>query len=187
MTTPHAPLPASLVEELVSLLAEALSADLTQVLSCLEETYLLEFMVKALRRYVDFQATTREEEDEYRYRVPLHYWWLLPTDGFKRGRPVVEKEPQTLPKVKRWLSQSLAPMSAVICAEHPGWQASLEKQIIVSVRRWKDKHRRLLKREKPSSSNTDAGVHAGAPLQGAEGCRKTPPCFFIRHDYVAHG
>ena len=31
MTTPHAPLPTSLVEELVSLLAEALTADFTQV------------------------------------------------------------------------------------------------------------------------------------------------------------
>lgn len=31
MTTPHAPLPASLVEELVSLLAEVLTTDLTQV------------------------------------------------------------------------------------------------------------------------------------------------------------
>ena len=31
MTTPHAPLPASLVEDLVSLLAEALTADFTQV------------------------------------------------------------------------------------------------------------------------------------------------------------
>ena len=31
MTTPHPPLPASLVEDLVSLLAEALLADLTHV------------------------------------------------------------------------------------------------------------------------------------------------------------
>jgi hypothetical protein len=31
MPTPHAPLPASLVEDLVSLLAEALTADFTQV------------------------------------------------------------------------------------------------------------------------------------------------------------
>lgn len=31
MTTPHLPLPASLVEELASLLAEALTADFTQV------------------------------------------------------------------------------------------------------------------------------------------------------------
>ena len=31
MTTPHPPLPASLVEELVSLLAEALMADFTQI------------------------------------------------------------------------------------------------------------------------------------------------------------
>ncbi len=45
---------------------------------------------------------------------------MLLTDGFKKGRLVVEKEAQTLPKVKRWVSQSVAPMLAVIYAEHPG-------------------------------------------------------------------
>ena len=135
----------------------------------LEEADWLEFMVGVLRGYVDFRATTRDEEDEFRYRAPLLDWWLLLTDDFKKGRLVVEKEAQTLPKVKRWVSQTVAPMLAVICAEHPGGQAWLEKQIIAGVRRWKDKHRRMLKKEKPSSSKKDAGGHAGAPLPGGEG------------------
>ena len=47
-----------------------------------------------LRGYVDFRATTRDEEEEFRYRAPLLDWWLLLTDGFKKGRLVVEKEAQ---------------------------------------------------------------------------------------------
>ncbi len=80
-----------------------------QVLSYLEEADWLEFIVGVLRGYVDFRDTTRDEEDEFRYRAPLLDWWLLLTDGFKKGRLVVEKEAQTLPKVKRWVSQSVAP------------------------------------------------------------------------------
>ena len=140
-----------------------------QVLSYLEETDWLEFIVGVLRSYVDFRATTRDEEDEFRYRTPLLDWWLLLTDGFKKGRLVVEKDTQTLPKVKRWVSQSVAPMLAVICVEHPGGQAWLEKQIVAGKKRWKDRHRRLLKKEEPSSPNRDAGGHAGAPLQGGKG------------------
>lgn len=149
-----------------------------QVLSYLEDTDWLEFMVGVLRGYVDFRATTHDEEDEFRYRAPLLDWWLLLTDDFKKGRLVVEKEAQTLPKVKRWVSQSVAPMLAVICAEHPGGQAWLEKQIIAAVRRWKDRHRRLLKKPttttktKTPSDLTErprAGGHAGAPFQGGEG------------------
>lgn len=87
----------------------------------------------------------------------------------------MEKEAQTLPKVKRWVSQSMAPMLAVIYAEHPGGQAWLERQIIAGKRRWKNKHRGLLKKETPSSSKQDAGDHAGAPSKGGRGCRKTPP------------
>jgi DNA relaxase NicK len=135
-----------------------------QVLSYLEEADWLEFIIGVLRGYVDFRDTTREEEDEFRYRAPLLDWWLLLTDGFKKGRLVVEKEAQTLPKVKRWVRQSVAPMLAVICAAHPDGQAWLEQQIVAGVRRWKDKHRRLLKKAKPSSSKKDAGGHAGALL-----------------------
>ena len=97
-----------------------------RVLSYLEETDWLEFMVGVLRGYVDFRGTTREEEDESRYRAPLLDWWRLLTDGFKKGRLVVEKEAQTLPKVKRWVSQSVAPMLAVIyeaiLVGTPGWR-----------------------------------------------------------------
>ena len=134
-----------------------------QVLSYLEEADWLEFMVGVLRGYVDFRDTTRDEEDEFRYRAPLLEWWLQLTDGFKKGRLVVEKEAQTLLKVKRWVSQSVAPMLAVIYAADPAGHAWLERQIIAGKRRWKDKHRGLLKKENSSSSMKDAGGHAGAP------------------------
>ena len=140
-----------------------------QVLSYLEETDWLEYIVGLLRGYVDFRDTTRDEEDEFRYRAPLLDWWLLLTDGFKKGRLVMEKEAQTLPKVKRWVSQSVAPMLAVICAEHPGGQAWLDRQILAGKRRWNNKHRGLLKKEKPSGSMKDASGDAGAPSQGGEG------------------
>ena len=140
-----------------------------RVLSYLEERDWLEFIVGVLRGYVDFRATSRDEEDEFRYRAPLLDWWLLLTDGFKKGRLVVEKEAQTLPKVKRWVSQSVAPMLAVIYAEHPGGPAWLERQILAGRRRWKHKHRGLLKKEESSSSNRDAGGLAGVPSQGGEG------------------
>jgi phage replication initiation protein len=73
-----------------------------QVLSYLEEPDWLEFIVGVLRGYVDFRQTSRDEEDEFRYRAPLLDWWVLLTDGFKKGCLVVEKDAQTLPKVKRW-------------------------------------------------------------------------------------
>ena len=140
-----------------------------QVLSYLEETDWLEFMVGVLRGYVDFRDTTRDEEDEFRYRTPLLDWWLQLTVGFKKGRLVVEKEAPTLPKVKRWVSRSVAPMLAVICAADPGGQAWLGHVIIAGKRRWNGKHRGLLKTENPSNSKQDAGGDAGAPFQGGEG------------------
>jgi phage replication initiation protein len=140
-----------------------------QVLSYLEEADWLEFMVGVLRGYVDFRDTTRDEEDEFRYRAPLLDWWLLLTDGFKKGRLVVEKDAQTLLKVKRWVSQSVAPMLAVICAADPSGHAWLEQQIVAGKRRWKGTHRGLLKKETPSSSKQNAGGDAGAPFPGGEG------------------
>ena len=113
-----------------------------------------------------FRATTRDEEDEFRYRAPLLDWWLLLTDGFKKGRLVVEKDTQTLPKVKRWVSQSVAPMLAVIYAADPSGTAWLEKQILAGKKRWKGPHRRLANQEEPLSTHQDAGGHAGAPFSG---------------------
>lgn len=140
-----------------------------QLLSYLEEADWLEFMVGVLRAYVDFRDTIRDEEAEYRYRAPLLDWWLVLTEGFKKARLVVEKDAQTLLTVKRWARQSLAPMLAVICAADPGGPAWLDHVIVAGKSRWKDRHRRLLKKEDPSGSNRDAGGHAGAPLQGGKG------------------
>lgn len=90
-----------------------------QVLAYLEETDWMEFVIGVLRSYVDFRHTIREEADEERYRAPLLGWWQELTDGFRKGRLVIEKDEQSLPKVKRWVKHSVAPMLAVICAQHP--------------------------------------------------------------------
>ena len=63
-----------------------------QVLSYLVQIDWLVFMVGVLLGHVDFRATTRDEEDESRYRAPLLDWWPLLTDGFRKGRLIVEKE-----------------------------------------------------------------------------------------------
>src|SRR5678810_1024055 len=96
-------------------------------------------------------------------------WWLLPTDGFKKGRLVVEKDMQTLPKVKRWVSQSVAPMLAVICAADPSGTAWLDQQIVAGKKRWKAPHRRLANKDELLSTHQDAGGDAGAPFQGGKG------------------
>ncbi len=130
----------------------------------------MEFVIGVLRSYVDFRDTTREEPDDDRYRSPLLGWWKDLTESFQKGRLVVEKDAQSIPKVKRWVKQSVAPMLAVICAHHSDGQAWLEKEIVSAVRRWKPKHRALAnsgaQRKKP---NSPAGEDAGAPYQGGEG------------------
>ena len=140
-----------------------------QVLSYLEETDWLEYMVGVLRGYVDFRDTTRDEEDEFRYRAPLLDWWLQLTEGFKKGRLVVGKEAQTLSRVKRWVRESVAPMLAVICAADPGGHAWLDQQIIAGKKRWKAEHWRLVENEQSFRLDNNAGGHAGAPFQGGEG------------------
>lgn len=115
-----------------------------QALMALEEANWIEFIVGVLRSYVDFRDTHRDEDEEYRYRAPLLDWWAMLTDGFRKARLVVEKEPQTLEGVKRWVSTSLAPMLAVVCVAEPDGQAWLNRQMNAGVDRWKDRHRRLL-------------------------------------------
>lgn len=126
-----------------------------QVLSYIEESDWLEFIIGVLRSYVDFRDTTRDELDEDRYRSPLLGWWKELTDGFQKGQLVIEKDSHSIPKVKRWVKQSVAPMLAVICAHDPDGQAWLEKQIIDSVRRWKAKHRALAKSGQRPSGEAD--------------------------------
>ena len=136
-----------------------------QVLAYLEETDWLEFIIGVLRSYVDFRHTSREEGDEDRYRAPLLGWWQELTDGFRKGRLVIQKEEHSLPKVKRWVRQSVAPMLAVICAQHPDGQEWLEKQIVSAVGRWKAKHRALANSGR-EDTNQSAGGDAGAPSLG---------------------
>ena len=147
-----------------------------QVLAYIEETDWLEFVIGVLRAYVDFRDTSREEPDDDRYRSPLLGWWKELTEGFQKGRLVIEKETHSIPKVKRWVKHSVAPMLAVICAHHPDGQAWLEKQIVSAVGRWKAKHRALANSSSTSKIKSSAGDHAGAPSQGGEGVSENSPC-----------
>lgn len=116
-----------------------------KVLATLDSPQWLEFVVGVLRSHVDFRATDRAAPDHTRYRAPLLDWWERLTDGFHKGRLVVEKDPQTLDGVKRWVIKSLAPMLAVVCVAQPDGQAWLNRQMDAGVTRWKDRHRRLLR------------------------------------------
>lgn len=130
-------------------------------LSVLEDSDWREFVVSLLRSYVDFRDIGPDAEEEDRYRAPLLPWYVELTEGFQKGRLVVEQDEQTIPKVKRWVSQSLTPMLAVLCAI-PGGETWLRHAIADGVDRWKDKHRRLVKRKPGPSSDHDAGGDAGA-------------------------
>jgi DNA relaxase NicK len=144
-----------------------------QVLSCIQEADWLEFIISVLRGYVDFREASREEPDEDRYRSPLLGWWKELTDGFQKGRLVVQKAEPSVVKVKRWVKHSVAPMLAVICAHDPDGQAWLEKQIVAAVGRWTPKHRDLAnsgsKRRKKKKKTPSAGGHGGAPSPGGKG------------------
>lgn len=151
------------------------------VLSHIEATDWLEFVIGVLRSYMDFRETSREEPDEDRYRSPLLDWWARLTEGFRKGRLVVEKDEQSLPKVKRWVKHSVAPMLAVICAQHPDGQAWLEKQIIDSVRRWKAKHRALAT---SGTTKSIAGGQCGRTDSGGKGevGKRPPEDIHVAHD-----
>jgi phage replication initiation protein len=146
-------------------------------LAGLDEAFWCELVVGFLRSYVDFRDTTREADDQDRARALLLDWWKSLTDGFGKGRLVVEKDEQTLIQVKRWVSHAVAPMLAVICAEHPGGQAWLEKAIIDGTSRWKEKHRRLLKKKSQRAGSTPAAetrAHLGGTGVSSDSPDSTP-------------
>jgi len=143
-------------------------------LSVIEEDDWKEFVVGLLRSYIDFRDTTRDEEEEYRYRSPLLPRYAELTEGFRKGRLVVEKEEPGLPRVKAWISESVAPMLAVICAS-PNGEAWLQREIVDAVDRWKERHRKLLKTPKKKRSPPSAGGHAGAPCTGGQGVSSDSP------------
>lgn len=143
-----------------------------ELLARLEEASWLEVVVGALRTYVDFRDVDPVAPDAYRCRAPLLAWWEHLTDGFHKARFVVEKDPQTIERVKRWVSKSLAPMLAVVCVAEPDGQAWLNRQMDAGVNRWKDRHRRLLR--KPAGKGNTVG--AGVPeTSGASPIEPLPP------------
>ncbi len=153
------------------------------VLSFLNEGDWLEYIVGVLRSHVDFRDTNREESDEHRCQAPLLDWWLLLTEGFKKARLVVEKEEQTLVKVKLWMSRSVSPLLA-LCVEQPGGRAWLDQLLVVGKSRWKEKHRRLGSMPQPTDRATSeqkpfniayVGGDADAPYQGGEGVSSDSP------------
>ena len=111
----------------------------------MEESDRREYVVGLLRGYVDFRDTSRGEDEEDRYRAPLLPWWDTLTEGFRKGRLNVEKAEPSLPKLKRWISHSVAPSLAVVCAADQEGQVWLERQIVESVDRWKSRHLAMVK------------------------------------------
>jgi DNA relaxase NicK len=142
-------------------------------LSLLEENDWREFLVGLLRSYVDFRDTSYEASEDDRYRAPVLDWYAELTERFAKGRLVMDKDEQTLTGVKRWVSASVAPMLAVICAS-PDGEEWLRREIVEGVSRWKDRHRSLLKRRSKGSRAGAAGGLAGGQ-QGGTGVSPDSP------------
>lgn len=117
-----------------------------------DEQHWLELMISSfLRPYIEFRDTTRDAEDEHRCRAPLLDWWETLTEGFRKSRPVVEKELQTLAEVKAWLHHAVGPLLAVLL-EQPDGPDCLQRIARAGKKRWKTKHHRLLP---PSGHNVE--------------------------------
>jgi excisionase family DNA binding protein len=101
-------------------------------------------------------------------------WYALLTEGFQKGRLAQEKQVQTLQNVKRWVSDTLTPMLAVICAT-PGGEEWLLNEIVRGIARWKDRHRNLLKQ--PHSVSPVCRRSRGQPMLGGLGVSETPPVY----------
>lgn len=114
----------------------------------------LEYVVTVLRGYVDFRDTTRDASTVDRCRAPLLPWWQTITDGFAKGRLVVEQSEQTIQDVKRWITSSVAPMLAVVCASPEAGQPWLINTIVNSTSRWKKRHLRLARGKRGPSRST---------------------------------
>jgi len=133
-----------------------------RALANLDEADWKECVVGLLRNYVNFRQIPKDAEEEERYRAPMLEWYALLTEEFQKGRLAQEKQVQTLQNVKRWVSDTLTPMLAVICAT-PGGEEWLQQEIVRGISRWKDRHRNLLKQPPNPFHSSSAGGHAGSP------------------------
>ena len=132
-----------------------------RALATLDEADWKEFVI-GLRRSVDFLHIMKDAEDEEQYRAPVLEWYALLTEGFQKGRLAQETQVQTLQDVKRWVSDTLTPMLAVVCATSGGDQW-LQHEIVRGISRWKDRHRNLLKQPPNRFHTSSAGGNAGSP------------------------
>jgi phage replication initiation protein len=146
-----------------------------RALASLDEADWKELVVGLLRSYVDFRQIPKDAEDEERYRAPVLEWYALLTEGFQKGRLAQEKQVQTLQNVKRWVSDTLTPMLAVICAT-PGGEEWLLNEIVRGI---------------CSGGRTDTGACSSNPLgftglpaatraahvRGTGGVEQTPPVY----------
>ena len=111
----------------------------------LEEPDWKESVVGLLRSYVDFRDTTRDAEDEERSRASRLPWYEALTDGFLTARLTRTQAEPDEDKVKGWITRSVAPMLAALCAL-PNGQAWVEGAIVEGADRWKERHRQLVKK-----------------------------------------
>ena len=114
-----------------------------QFLGDLEEADWLKLLIGLLRSYVDFRDTTRDAEDEERACAPRLPWYESLTMGFKSARLTLAQEEPDEARVKNWITLSVAPMLAAICAL-PGGQTWMESAIVEGADRWKQRHRQLV-------------------------------------------
>jgi hypothetical protein len=145
-----------------------------RALATLDEADWKELVIGLLRSYVDFRQIPKDAEDEERYRAPVLEWYALLTEGFQKGRLAQEKQVQTLQNVKRWVSDTLTPMLAVICAT-PGGEEWLLNEIV----------RGICSVERPTPELAQA-THSvspvcrrsrGQPMLGGLGVSETPPVY----------
>jgi hypothetical protein len=122
----------------------------------LDEADWKESVVGLLRAYVDFRDTTRDAEDEARSRAPRLPWYESLTNGFRAARLTVAQPEPDVDKVKGWINRSVAPMLAALCALLGG-QTWMEQAIVDGADRWKDRHRKLVKKGNRKYSVPDRG------------------------------
>lgn len=114
-----------------------------------------ESVVGLLRSYVDFRDTTRDAEDEERARASRLPWFESLIAGFTQARLTKTQAEPDEERVKGWITRSVAPMLAAICAL-PNGQQWMEEAIVEGADRWRDYHRKLVrngrhKRKGPSA------------------------------------
>lgn len=120
-----------------------------QALASLDEDEFRRLMVGVLRAAVDFRHTTWEADALERFRAKPLRWWVRLTEGFQKARLVVTKATRKIEDVKAWVSQSLAPMLAVVACAPAAGEEWLRKVIASGADRWTPKHLLLVKRPPP--------------------------------------